>query len=46
MSSFRPLCNISGSFRDFELKLSAPPNLDTLILNLKLNFQCDIVMMS
>ena len=43
---FRPHCIISASIQDFELKLSTFTTFGTLISNLKLNFQYNIVMMS
>ena len=42
---FRPHCIISASIQDFELKLRTQTKFDTLISNLKLNFQHDVVMM-
>ena len=46
MHSFRAHCIISASFQAFDLNLSTATNFDTLISNLKLNFQYDIVMTS
>ena len=43
---FRPHGIIAASFQAFELKLSTQANFDTLISNLKSNFQYDIVMTS
>ena len=43
---FRLHCIISVSIQDFELKLGTRTKFDTLISNLKLDFQYDIVMTS
>ena len=43
---FGPHCNISAYTQCYELKISTQTNFDTLISNLKLNFQRDSVMTS
>ena len=43
---FRPQCIILAFIHRFELKLSTKTKFDTLISNLKLNLQYDIVMTS
>ena len=43
---FGPHCNISANTHDYELKISILTNFETLMSNLKSDFQYEIVMTS